>query len=310
MKSMFASLLAAVVFMGTACLASPDVRTPTQVSAATAACKAQQASAPPPPVTPAVSTEYVIGVADTVHISFSPDVGRTICSGDYTVLADGNINFCIGTVKVDGLTERLAQELVKKTSTDQSFVTNPNVTVEVKSFRSQSVFVNGEVGKPGEVKIAGGPNELTLMNVIASAGNLKGDSAGPDIFVLRKAGSTLPISENDPTAERTKYSRKWMNESMVNPSVRPGDTVWVPPAQYFQIVGEVKNAGRQTWEPCMTVAEAVAKAGGQTDKASLGRSYVQRKDPKTGRFVQVDIKNRLEFLIEPNDIVTIGKRLM
>ncbi len=66
-----------------------------------------------------------------------------------------------------GLTIR-AFETALRTSLADGFFKNPQVAVAVDAYRSQRVFVVGEVKTPGALPLTGG---LTLMEAIARAGS-------------------------------------------------------------------------------------------------------------------------------------------
>ena len=90
--------------------------------------------------------DYVIGAQDvlTIHVFDQADLG-----GKFTVEADGTFSFpLIGRVKAGGLTLRSFEGELKKQLADGYF-NNPQVTVAVEQYRSQRVFVMGEVRSPG-----------------------------------------------------------------------------------------------------------------------------------------------------------------
>ncbi len=58
--------------------------------------------------------------------------------------------------------------------------------------------------------------------------------------------------------------------------LQDGDIINVPKAQTFFITGQVRNAGTFVLEPGMTVQQAIALAGGLTDRGSDRRITVTR----------------------------------
>lgn len=307
------SCVVAIGVVSMACLQAAGVQTPPaswcpSADSAAPALAAQQPSTPPPE-----PPAYVVGRSDMIHISVSPDVspdssGR--CTGDYTVGADGMINFCmLNAIEVEGLTERAIEALIKKQLQEKQYYENASVTAEVKTFRSQFVYVQGQVRNPGQLPLQG--NEMTLMHAISNAGGLLTD-AGPDIFILRPrrsaAGGTAPVPIDDTNSEKFKYSRRALMDNLEqNPPLLDGDTVFVSQAELFYINGEVKSPGQKVWEPCMTVGEAIAMAGGPSEKWSLRRSHIQRKNAKN----TFDRIGRLkpETPLLPRDVLVIGRSL-
>src|SRR3954465_4274068 len=96
------------------------------------------------------AADYVIGPQDvlTVQVFDQADLG-----GKYTVETDGTFSFpLIGRVTAGGLTLRSFETELRKKLADGYF-RNPQVTVSVEQYRSQRVFVMGEVRAPGPVPL-------------------------------------------------------------------------------------------------------------------------------------------------------------
>ena len=112
--------------------------------------------------------DYVIGPQDVLLIQVfdQPDLG-----GKYTVEADGTFTFpMIGRVKAGALTLRGFEKELRERLADGYF-RSPQVTVAVEQYRSQRVFVMGEVRQPGPVVLTGG---MTLIEALARAAGVLG----------------------------------------------------------------------------------------------------------------------------------------
>lgn len=101
----------------------------------------------------------------------------------YLVGPDGKLFFpMVGNVPVSGLTVeqirgRLTQRLTR-------YVRNPQVQVRVTSFRSQKIYVMGEVMKPGVQPITDVP--LSITDAISMAGGVDPETSDPShIYVIR-----------------------------------------------------------------------------------------------------------------------------
>ncbi len=62
----------------------------------------------------------------------------------------------------------------------EGYLKNPQVTVDVEQFRSQSVFVMGEVRTPGKYILSG---SITLLDALAQSGSPT-PAAGGEILIL------------------------------------------------------------------------------------------------------------------------------
>src|SRR5262245_17757330 len=88
-------------------------------------------------------TDYVVGPQDVLTIT---SYDQADMSGKFTVEADGTFTFpMIGRVKAGGLTLRALETAIKTKLVDDGFFRNPQITVAVETYKSQKVFVVGEV---------------------------------------------------------------------------------------------------------------------------------------------------------------------
>lgn len=153
------------------------------------------------PVTEAVS-DYTLGVGDKVRIAV---YGQEELTNEYTVEPSGVISMpLVGTVGAAGYTaQEVKQAIVNKLEPD--YLVNPQVSVETVGFRS--VYVLGEVQKPGKYEYV--PN-MTLQQAVAIAG-----------------GYTYRAQEDG--ADVTRHVKGAINTFSVNGRtiLKPGDTILV-----------------------------------------------------------------------------------
>jgi polysaccharide export outer membrane protein len=243
--------------------------------------------------------EYQVGPQDVLAVTVQ---GVAELTRDVTIDQEGMFDFpLIGRVTAGGKGVRaIADDIKGKLS--PKYLVNPVVNVEVKTFRSQNVYVFGEVSRAGMFKIEGNAN---LMAVLAEAGfNSK---SGSTITITRWPKGTKPTggsAANAPNAEVIKVSRKDLEYGRAQSILlQDGDTITVPEADKFTIQGEVRTTGIFDLDGEITLLQALAIAGGVTDKAAKNRIEIIRQG------VEKPLKNvKMTEIIKADDIITVPKR--
>ncbi len=258
-------------------------------------------SSPPATKSPGV-TEYIVGVQDVLKITV---FGVSELTRDVTVDADGTFEFpLIGRIKASGLTVR-AIETEIKARLSRGLIVNPTVSVDVGAYRSQTVYVLGEVRDPGRKTLAG---NASVMTALAEAGFTT--NAGSYVIISHRpdgAGSSEgPVLPSDNTAGQVRISRKDLEMGRAtNVRLQDGDTIFVPKAETFFISGFVRSPGSYAIDGELTVLQALALAGGATDQAAQNRITIDRL--VNGTLTHVKVKE-LTDPVKPGDTIIVPRR--
>jgi polysaccharide export outer membrane protein len=262
--------------------------------------------APPPSSFAQANLAYVIGPSDVLGIKVFDEPGL---SGNYNVDSDGSITYpLVGRVEVKGLTVRDVEVRLTK-MLSPAYLRRPQVSVEIAQFRSRSIFVLGEVRTPGKYSIEG---QVTLLEVIANAGSLT-PTAGNEIIVQRyKDGVPVVLTPalpgDDRAAEVMRVSMDALREGRgaANLLLQDGDTLYIPPADKFYVTGFVRSPGAYVLVPNMTVRQAIAVAGGLTERGSdRGMKVIRRVKDK-----EIEVEVSMSDIVKPNDTIRIRQRLI
>ena len=244
---------------------------------------------------------YTIGAQDvlTIQVFDQPDLG-----GKYTVEADGTFSFpLVGRVKAGGMSLRGFEGELKKKLADGYFK-NPQVTVAIEQYRSQRVFVMGEVRSPGPVALTGG---MTLIEALARAGSTMPSASGEVAIVRAPQGANGPVLPNGDTAsEIARASIRDLEAGVLkqNIELRDGDTIFVPRAETVYVFGQVKNPSAYAVQKDTTVLQALSLAGGVTENGAMNRIKIVRIVDG----IKVELKMRLTDIVKPGDTIIVPER--
>lgn len=257
---------------------------------------------------PSAATTYLVGPADVLNIRVFDEPALT---DKFAVDVDGTITFpFLGRVSVGGKTLSEVEQMLT-TGLRNGFVLKAQVSVQIESYRSRAIYVLGEVKAPGKYTIEG---QVTLLEVIAKAGSFT-PSAGPEIIVQRYKDSMAAAVASAPaqpgaegTAEILRVSVEELKNGRftANLLLQDSDTILVPQAERYYVTGFVKQPGSFVLRPGMTVQQAIAEAGGLTERGSNRGIKITRK--VNGKDVDIDAK--MSDPVRPNDTIRVRQRLI
>ena len=167
---------------------------------------------------------YLVGPQDVLQITV---LDEPELSDRFTVDGDGTITVpLLPSVSVDGLTVREIQVEIARQLGD-GFLVNPQ-GIDVEEYRSQAVYVLGEVVSPGIYRLLG---NLTLIEAIVMAGGLT-EHTGDLVQIFRSAAgraSAGPVLAEDGDNEIEEIRLEDIRTGRLTFVLRGGDTVNVPP---------------------------------------------------------------------------------
>ena len=262
---------------------------------------------PRPALAQAVNN-YIVGAQDVLAINVfeQQDLG-----GKFTVEADGSFTFpLIGRVKAGGHTLREIEEAMQARLA-AGFFRNPHVSVAIEQYRSQQIFITGEVRTPGTYALTGG---MTLIEALARAGSTTPD-AGSEALIARlkpgvKTNGPVPLSIDAASVDdrvqvfRVDIKELQSGKLSQNMQLQDNDTVFISRASLVYVTGQVKSPGSFPLQKGMTVLQAVTLAGGIADRGASGRIVARRQ--RDGRVVEVRVK--LDDPVLADDTIVVRER--
>lgn len=239
---------------------------------------------------------YKLGAGDviTVTVYKNPDL-----TGDFTIAPDGTLNMpFVGTIPAKGLTdvaltERLREILAK------DFLVDPQVSVTVKTYQSQWVYIAGSVGKASRVPLSPG---MSFKDILSEAG--VGLVPEQQLILTRAGGKGESLTIDADAIDRIGL-----------PAPRDGDVLSIQEPAYFFVQGEVRRPGRLALSPALTVLQAISMAEGLTEWASKKDVRVRRT--VNGETVEevvnlkkIEDRKTPDIPIRPGDLILVKRKVL
>ena len=255
---------------------------------------------------------YVIGPQDVLLATVWDHPEITLALGQYrtdngsgaVVDEDGYMYFpYVGRLRVQGLTigearSRLTEGLART-------LKNPQVDLKVMAFRSQKVFVTGEVRTPGVYTVTDVP--FTLAEAVNRSGGFL-PTADDSHLVLTRGDKTWTLDFQTLMTQGSRIGKIYLKD---------GDSLQVPNTLESPVymLGEVTRAGTLPMtHGTLSLAKALSDAGGVIGATADARSIYVIRQGQAANAVDVyhlDARNPTamvladRFALNPRDVVYV-----
>lgn len=286
MRSIALAGIAALMLVG--CATAPELPP-------TAARKAADLPANGSPDAMATSPGVTLVPGDqvTFQVFGRPEMAMTTYVGE-----DGRLTVPLaGAIDVAGLTPTKAGQRVASALRQGKYLVDPQVTVALAQSRALHVSVLGSVKTPGRFAI---DPRTTVLDALAQAGGITENGAG-----------TVVLLRPDRTGKLVRFpiDLKGLGQgrgAVPTLTLRGGDSLFVPPAEQFYILGEVKAPNMYRLEPGMTVVQALSRGGGVTPRGSDSRIELKRRKAD-GSYATSSVS--LGDMLQADDVIRVKERI-
>jgi polysaccharide export outer membrane protein len=293
------------VFAGLALLICAAARLPAQVAPGSPAPKPAEAQSTQ------AAANYIVGPQDVLIIT---SYDQPELTGKFTVESDGSFTYpYIGRLSVGGMTLRGVEAALRKELVSYGFFKDPQITVAIEQYRSQKIYIVGEVRTPGAYPMSG---DMRLVEALALAGSTLPTASG-EAVVVHASNESLVVEDagpfdvndppnNDPTRVARVDLRELENGNLSqNMALRNGDTIFVLRAESVYVFGQVRNPGAYPLrQKNTTVLQALSLAGGVTDRGSTGRIQIVR----IVKGKKLELRVQFTDFVEPRDTIIVPER--
>jgi len=249
-----------------------------------------------------IDNEYRLGPGDV--FSFLVRGRDDISREEIIVSPDGEVALPrVGIINVRGRTlKELTDDFTKALT---AYYDDPEVTLVMKAYNNNRVFVLGRVANPGSVSFQG---KGTLLEALSLAGGLPADQAKSFLsrcMIVRGNEMVMWIDLKE-LLERGNMA--------LNARLQNGDVIFIPQSedQLAYILGEVKAPGVLALRSEMTLLDAVMSSGGPTKSANLTDVFLVRSSEGKGAIERINLNAivskadfRKNYALRDGDIVYI-----
>ena len=243
----------------------------------------------------ATSAQYRLAAGDSIRVFVyqNPDL-----SLELRITETGAVSYpLLGAVQMAGLTVNQAEQRIADGLRNGGFVNRPQVSVMVMQVRGNQVSVLGQVGRPGRFPLETG--EVRLTDLLATAGGV--NQGGGEVIVVVGTRNGAPFR-----AEVDLPSVFAPGNRSRDVLLQDGDVVWVDRQPQIFFYGEVQRPGALRLERGMTVLQALASAGGLTQRGTEKGLRVHRR---VGSGEVRVIEPKMTDALESGDVIYVRESL-
>jgi polysaccharide export outer membrane protein len=233
--------------------------------------------------TDAAKESLLLGPGDMVHVLVfqSPELEARARITD-----NGYISLpLVGMLHISSMTPADAASAIANRYSAGGFLRQPQVTVLVDEYATQSVSIMGEVLRPGNYPV---PTPRNVIDVLSLAGGL---TPAADRHITIQHGQQ---NVSDPSSVRQQVFLPNDADTALSAQVlvRPGDLIIVPKAGVVYVLGDVGRPGGYLMQDdsTLTVLQAVALAAGANRTAAEANVRLIRRSGKQYIEIPVPLK--------------------
>ncbi|CAG1771678.1 partial Polysialic acid transport protein KpsD, partial [uncultured bacterium] len=162
-----------------------------------------------------VVSEFILGVGDEIELTVyrHDDLNKKV-----RIPPDGTNTFpLIGKIQTKGTSIHQLQGKIKESLS--TYLVDPQISLEVSSFKGQKIFILGEVHSPGVYQLE---TPTSIIEAIAKAGGYTLDGKYSSVVLIRNGNEK-------PELKRLDLKRAFASGDLSqNVFVKSGDVVYVP----------------------------------------------------------------------------------
>ena len=243
---------------------------------------------------------YTLRPNDTIRLAVYEEADLSV---QVRILKTGQASFpLIGSVEIGGLSVVAAVAKIRGLYA-KDYLVDPKLTLTVDEYATEFISVIGAVKNPGQIPMPVS-GHLDLASAMATAGGLAETADANGIQLVRASGTTSNFSMSSISGGSGRVQLEAGDRVIVNQSAFVGKSL--------SVLGQVAKPGPLAFPLTgrLDLVNAIAMAGGLTELANPKKVSINRKGTRTVvDFKAITQRGDRPFLLQPDDVITVGERL-
>lgn len=261
--------------------------------------------------------DYKIGGYDVLAITVYEE--KDLSLEAIRVSADGFISFpLIGRFRVADMATSEVEKLIARKLAEGDYLLDAHVSVMVTKYEGRKFSVLGAVKNPGNYPLQA---REKVLDGISRANGLASESDSQGRPLAGEAQTAMIIRTLNPgKADASKIVIHFDLQGLLKGSdqlsniyLADQDVLYIPKADFFYIIGEVKNPGSYAFtKKDITIVEAISMAGGFTRIAARNKTRIVRLENGAEKVLDVRVdeitkagKMIQAVPVKPNDLIVV-----
>lgn len=238
---------------------------------------------------------YTLGTNDAIEIKVQ---SHPELSGTFSINAEGRIQYeFAGDVALGGMTKKSAEDKIRQVVSQ--YVIDPKLNLKIAEYHSKSVYVMGQVGRPGKYYMRS--ERLPVRDAIVEAGMPLVGSA------MHRARLITPAKNSEAVTQIVDLNALlYKGDLQYNLEMHSGDQLYVPSTQeeYIQAKSENSLILRQA-DAANPTSEAVRYTLGPDDVIGI---TIQRHPEFSGTY-PVNLEGKIQMdMVGDVDVTGLTKK--
>jgi polysaccharide biosynthesis/export protein len=261
-------------------------------------------------------SDYKVGGYDVLSIIVYEE--KDLSRESVRVTAEGYITFpLIGRIRVADQTTTEIEKFIARMLAEKQYLLDAHVSVMVVKYEGRKFSALGAIANPGQYPLQARERVLDGISKAGGLASIK-QSGGREEPQSQEGMIIRTLNQGKPNEAKIVINFDLHGllkgrDQNANIPLAENDVIYIPSADFFYIIGEVKNPGSYAFtKKEISIVEAISMAGGFTHIAARNKTRIVRVENAKEKIYEVSMdaitksgKMIQAVQIKPNDLIVI-----